>query len=239
MPASKKDKVLVPCPRCGHQQMEPRTGFSSICKKCGQHLRVQDILQPHPQPLAAGPAQKKITCFECGAELEVPATAESTMCKRCSRYIDLKDYHIVTAISKNFKTKGTFVIEPKGYVFNSETLARDAVIKGRFLGKLVAERSLTIHTMAEIKGTIAAGCLVIPADNLFRWKERIQVGSADISGELVADLQAKGPITLRATARLFGNLEAGSLVIEEGAVLIGNLRIGADRSASQPAVAAS
>lgn len=219
--------------------MEPRTGFSSICKKCGQHLRVQDILQPPPRPLAAGPAQKKITCFECGAELEVPATAESTMCKRCSRYIDLKDYHIVTAVSKNFKTKGIFVVEPKGYVFNSETLARDAVIKGRFLGKLVAERSLTIYTMAEIKGTIAAGCLVIPADNLFRWKERIQVGSAEISGELIADLRAKGTITLKSTARLFGNLEAGNLVIEEGAVLIGNLRIGADRSASQPAAASS
>ena len=172
------------------------------------------------------PERKRITCFECGAELEVAATAESTMCKRCSRYVDLKDYHITSAISKNFKTKGAFVIEPKGYVFNSETLASDAVIKGRFLGKLVAERSLTIYSTAEIKGSFIAGRLIIPAANYFRWAELIRIGSAEIAGELVANLHAKGAIILRSTARLFGNLEGGTLAIEEGAVVVGQLRIG-------------
>jgi cytoskeletal protein CcmA (bactofilin family) len=170
-----------------------------------------------------------VTCFECGAELEVPTTAESTMCKRCSRYVDLKDYHIISAISKNFKTRGAFVIEPKGYVFNSETFAGDAVVKGRFLGKLYAERSLTIHSGADIKGTITAGRLVIPPENHFRWKDLLKVGSADIAGELVANLNAKGTILLKATARLFGNLEAGGLLVEEGAVVVGDLRIGVKR----------
>jgi cytoskeletal protein CcmA (bactofilin family) len=124
-------------------------------------------------------------------------------------------------------------------VFNSETFARDAVIKGRFLGKLQAEGCLTIHTAAEIKGSFAAGCLVIPAANHFRWKDRIQVGSADISGELVADLRATHAVTLRATARLFGNLEAGSLVIEEGALVVGHLRIGVSESPGRPLDAAA
>ena len=55
-------------------------------------------------------------------ELEVPVSAESTMCKRCSRYVDLKNYQINSAVSKNFKTKGAFVVEPKGYVFNTEAV---------------------------------------------------------------------------------------------------------------------
>jgi cytoskeletal protein CcmA (bactofilin family)/DNA-directed RNA polymerase subunit RPC12/RpoP len=229
MQASRQDKVLVACPRCGHQQPEPRIAFSTVCRKCGQHIRVQEILQP-PRPAApSGPSRKRVTCFECGAELEVPTTAESTMCKRCSRYVDLKDYHIISAISKNFKTRGAFVIEPKGYVFNSETFAGDAVVKGRFLGKLYAERSLTIHSGADIKGTITAGRLVIPPENHFRWKDLLKVGSADIAGELVANLNAKGTILLKATARLFGNLEAGGLLVEEGAVVVGDLRIGVKR----------
>src|SRR5215831_10480235 len=199
MQASQQDKVLVPCPRCGHRQSEARIAFSTVCKKCGQHIRVQEALQPARPAQAANHAQKRVTCFDCGAELDVPATAESTMCKRCSRYVDLKDYHIVSGISKNFKTKGTFVIEPKGYVFNSETLAGDAVIKGRFLGKLVAERSLTIHPNSEIKGGFTAGQLIIPADSRFLWKEPIRVGSAEIAGELVASLNAKGTITVRSS----------------------------------------
>ena len=37
--------------------------------------------------------------------------------------MDLRDYTINSAVSKNFKTRGAFVIEPKGYVFNTEIIA--------------------------------------------------------------------------------------------------------------------
>lgn len=151
------------------------------------------------------------------------------MCKRCSRHIDLRDYHIANAVSKNFKTKGAFVIESKGFVFNTEIISGDAIIKGRLLGRLVAERSLTIYSTAEIKGHFNTAHLVIPAANHFRWKEPIKVGTAEIGGEIVASLQVNGTIILKSTARLFGDVEAGDLVIEEGAVVVGNLRIGVKR----------
>ena len=148
------------------------------------------------------------------------------MCKRCSRYIDLQDYHIANAVSKNFKTKGSFAVEATGYVFNTEAVVGHAVIRGRFLGKLIAEQTLTIHTGASIKGTFAAGRLIIPAEDQFRWPDLIRVGSAEIAGELAANLRAEGVIILRATARLFGDLEGGSLVVEAGAVIVGYARIG-------------
>ena len=187
-----QDRVRLDCPSCGHQQLEPRTGISTVCRKCGAHLLVQDILKPALKRAEPMVVRRMVTCFECGAELEVAVTAESTMCKRCSRYVDLKDYRIASAVSKNFKTKGEFVIEPKGYVFNTEVMAGDAVIKGRLLGKLIAERSLTLFSTAEIKGSFRAGRLIIPAMNQFRWKDPIQLQSAEIAGELVADLNANG-----------------------------------------------
>lgn len=157
--------------------------------------------------------------------MDTAATAESTMCKRCSGYIDLKDYHIANAVSKNFKTRGAFVIEPKGNVFNTEAVVGDAVIKGRFLGKLNAER-LTIHSTAEIKGNFNTAHLIIPAENQFRWKEQINVGSAEIAGELAANLHASGTIILKSTARLFGNVEGKNFVVEDGAVVVGHVRVG-------------
>src|SRR5580765_8106102 len=132
MPASKQDTILVACPHCGHQQAEPRTAFSTICKKCRGHINVQEVLKPARKTVEAAPAKRHINCSDCGAELEVPISAESTMCKRCSRYVDLKDYHITSAVSKNFKTKVSFIVEAKGYVFNTEAVVGDAVIKGRF-----------------------------------------------------------------------------------------------------------
>jgi cytoskeletal protein CcmA (bactofilin family)/DNA-directed RNA polymerase subunit RPC12/RpoP len=230
MPATKQDKVQLACPHCGHQQLEPPTAFSSVCKKCGRHFHVQEVLNPvskPSKPVVETPAagRRRISCFECGTELEVPLSAESTMCKRCSRYVDLKDYHITSAVSKNFKTRGAFVLEPKGYVFNTEVIVGNAVLKGKFLGKLVAEE-LTIYSSAQIKGTFKAARLIIPAANHFRWAEPILVGSAEIAGELVNDLRVKGTIVVKSTARLFGNLEAGNLVIEDGAVVVGKLQIG-------------
>lgn len=226
MPASPQDKVRLTCPHCGNQQLEPRTAFSSVCKKCGQHLRVQEILHPAAKAVASGPERRQITCFDCGAELEVPATAESTMCKKCSRYIDLKDYRISSAVSKNFKTKGAFVVEAKGYVFNTEAIVADAIIKGRFLGKLIAQHSLSIYSTAEIKGTFTTAHLIIPAANHFRWTEPITVDSGEIAGELTARLIVKQTLTLKSTARLFGDIDAKDLVVEEGAVVVGALKIG-------------
>src|SRR5277367_761383 len=144
MAATNLDKVPVACPHCGHQQSESRSAFSTICRKCGRHFRVQEVLNPPQKTPERALVRRRVICFECGAELDVPVSAKSTMCKRCGRYVDLHDYRITNAVAKNFKTKGAFVIEPKGCVFNSETIAGDISIKGQFHGKLTAERTLTI-----------------------------------------------------------------------------------------------
>jgi cytoskeletal protein CcmA (bactofilin family) len=236
----KQDKVLVACPKCGHAQSEPAAAYSSVCKKCRQYFRLEDVLRSAPAGKAA-PAKglraqapsappphevRLVTCFQCGTELEVSSSAQSTMCKRCSSHLDLRDYRITSAVSKNFRTHGRFVIEEGGYVFNTETFAADVVIKGRFLGKLNAAHSLEIHRTAEIKGTLQTGKLVIPAGSVFRWPEAITPGGADISGELIASVKSPGKILLRATARFFGSMEARELVVESGAVIVGMVKVG-------------
>lgn len=226
MPAKLQGTVKVACPHCGHQQSEPASGYSSNCKQCGEYFRVQEALQPARRIVEKGPELRRLNCLDCGAQLQVPVSAQSSMCKHCGSYLDLRDYHITNAVSKNFKTAGTFVVEPKGYIFNTECVVGEAVIKGRFLGKLVVERTLTIHSGARIQGTFTAGCLVIPAENHFRWPEPIKVKSARIAGELAGDLRAEGTATLQATARMFGDIETRQLVVEEGAVLVGRVQIG-------------
>jgi cytoskeletal protein CcmA (bactofilin family) len=233
MPVKKQDKVLLTCPHCGQQQLEPRTAFSTICKKCGQHLRVQEIVAPARQSVARVKQKRLVTCFECRTELEVPASAESTICKRCSAYVDLHDYRITTALAKNFKTKGVFAVELKGCVFNTESIVGDAVIKGKFHGQLAAERSLTIYSTADIKGSLTAGRLIIPAENHFHWSSSIKVGSAEIVGELAANLRAEDIVVLKSTACLFGNIDARNLVVEDGAVIVGKMQIGPQTNEAQ------
>jgi cytoskeletal protein CcmA (bactofilin family) len=226
IPSAKLQLVSVACPKCGHTQAEPQTAYSTICKQCREHFRVQEALHPEPKAAEKVIERKSIQCLQCGAELEVPVAATSSMCKKCGSYIDLSDYHIRQTVSRNFRTCGRFVLEEKGYVLNADVLAGDAVIKGRFIGKLVAQRTLEIHSSANIKGSLTGGCLVVPAKHHFRWPEWLRCGGADIAGELVGDVRAPGTVWLRATGRFFGNVEAGNLVVESGAVFVGAARVG-------------
>lgn len=229
MPARKTDKTQVACPHCGHRQAESRLAISTNCRQCGQYFSLEKKAAPPARkraPAKPKTEQRRIICFDCGTELNVAVNAESTMCKRCSSYVDLKDYRIDSAVSKNFKTKGTFVIEPKGYLFNTETIAEHAVVKGRLLGKLDARGSLTVHTGAQIKGNFSTGKLIIPAGDHFRWPQPIRTEAMDIAGELAADIVVTGVAHLRNTARLFGNVTARNLVVEAGAVVVGKLKLG-------------
>src|SRR5437867_5472004 len=182
----KSDKVLLTCPKCGHRQPEPATAYSTVCKKCSQYFRVQDALHPAAKVEALPKDKKQVLCFKCGAELSVAPAAQSTMCKRCSSHVDLRDYQVANAASRNFRTKGRFVIEEGGFLFNTDSIVGEAILKGRLLGKLTAERSLEIHSTAEIKGTFKTARLIIPSGNRFRWSEAIQLVDAEIGGELVA-----------------------------------------------------
>lgn len=226
MPPPKQNKIPLTCPRCGHVQLEPRGVYSTVCKQCHQHFRLNEpepVLQPTKKPVIQ---QRRVHCFQCRAELDVSLTAESTMCKKCSSHVDLRDYAIDQTVSKNFRTYGRLLVEPKGYLLNTDSHVGEAIIKGRVIGKLIAERRLEIHSTATIKGTFFAGQLVVPVGNHFRWAEALRVGAAEISGELVANLQSAGTVLLKSTSRFFGNVEAGNLVVEAGAVFVGAARVG-------------
>jgi len=93
---------------------------------------------------------------------------------------------------------------------NTDSHVGDAVLRGRIIGKLVAERTLEIHSTASIKGTFSAGRLIVPAGNHFRWAEALRVGAAEVGGELVANLQSAGTVLLKSTARFFGEVQAGT-----------------------------
>ena len=242
MAAPKQKTISATCPKCGHVQPEPRGAYSTICKKCRAHFRLEDTAAkpaPKKKEEKAPIERKKVICFQCSTELDVPVAAESTMCKRCSSHVDLRDYQITATVSKNYRTHGRLVLEEKGYMMNTDSLVGDAVLKGRVIGKIAARRTLEIFSTAIIKGTFTAGRLIIPAGNHFKWPEPLRIDGAEISGELVANIQAVGTVVLKSTARLFGDIAAGHLVVESGAVFVGQAKIGgAPRSVAETQVPA-
>ena len=224
MQPSKLPTLEVACPHCGHLQQEPGSAYSTRCKKCQGHFRVQEALHPHQDEAKLLIVMRRVACFQCGTQLEAPAAAQSTICKRCSGHVDLADYQVAQTVFKNFRTHGRLLVEEKGAVLNTEVVAGEAVLKGRLIGKVKAAR-LEIHSSARIQGTISGGVLVIPAGQHFAWPDVLRMGGAEISGELAANLITTGSIVLRSTARFFGEAQGPELIVEAGSVLVGSVHI--------------
>ena len=198
------------CPHCGHSQAEPRTGFSTICKKCGRNFRVQEALNPRAQSRRSRAREKthhllRVRRGTGGAgqravhhvQAVQPLHGPERLPHRQRRLQEFQDEGFVHASNRRVtsSTRRPWWATPSS--------------RAGFSGKLVAEGSLTIHTTAEIKGSFTAGRLIIPAANQFRWREPIKVGSAEIAGELAGGpareghhhAQVHGPVVRRPGGR--------------------------------------
>lgn len=181
------------------------------------------------RPAGARPAgardERHVSCFQCGTDLAVSTSAQSTMCKRCSAHVDLRDYDLTSTVSKNFKTKGRCVLHEGACLLNTDSVFGHAIIKGKVIGRVTADE-LEIHRTAEIKGGFKAGRLILPSTTILRWPETVVLRAADVSGEFIGNFKATGTVTVRAGGRLFGHVEAGGLVVESGAIIVGEMKIG-------------
>ena len=86
-------------------------------------------------------------------------------------------------------------------------------IDGNFQGEVVSEGTLVIGQEAVVEGQVKVGQLVL-------------------SGRIKGEVEAKNKVVLHKTANLHGNIRTPVLVVEEGAVLEGELIMGSLDTAS-------
>jgi cytoskeletal protein CcmA (bactofilin family) len=95
----------------------------------------------------------------------------------------------------------------QGSEFEGKLSFRDTVrIDGRFRGEITSENTLIVGECGEIEATISSKTVAI-------------------SGTVTGDVVAKNKVVLHKTAVVDGNVEAPSLVVEEGATLNGQLKM--------------
>ena len=95
----------------------------------------------------------------------------------------------------------------QGSEFEGKLSFRDTVrIDGRFRGEIARENTLIVGESGEIHATIRSNTVVV-------------------SGLVEGDIIAARKVVLHKTARVHGNLETPSLVVEEGAALDGNVKM--------------
>jgi cytoskeletal protein CcmA (bactofilin family) len=96
----------------------------------------------------------------------------------------------------------------RGSEFEGKLSFQDTVrIDGRFRGEISSENTLIVGEGGEIEASIRSNIVVM-------------------SGSLEGDIVAGQRVVLHKTARVTGNIETPSLMIEEGAVFNGEVKMG-------------
>ena len=85
------------------------------------------------------------------------------------------------------------------------TFSGTVMINGKFSGEIHTGDTLIVGEKAVVKANIRAGTVVI-------------------SGEVVGNVGARERVELRGTARVFGDVEAPVIVVEEGVLFEGHCR---------------
>jgi cytoskeletal protein CcmA (bactofilin family) len=102
----------------------------------------------------------------------------------------------------------------QGSEFEGKLSFRDTVrIDGTFSGEISSDNTLIVGESGQIHATITSVCVVI-------------------SGMVEGDVHATDQIILHKTAVVNGNLDAPAIMMEEGAQLNGNVRMGGASSAA-------
>lgn len=97
------------------------------------------------------------------------------------------------------------------------TFSGTVMINGKFKGEIVSNDTLIVGEKAVIHATIRAGTVLI-------------------SGEVVGDVFGSERVELRGTGRVFGDVEAPVIVVEEGVLFEGHCRMTKGRPAEEGAV---
>lgn len=106
----------------------------------------------------------------------------------------------------------------QGSEFEGKLSFKDTVrIDGRFSGEISSENTLIVGESGEIEANIKSRTVAV-------------------SGTVMGNVNASSKVVVHKTGRIEGDIETASIVIEEGAVLNGAIRMG--KSSSKPAAPA-
>jgi cytoskeletal protein CcmA (bactofilin family) len=101
----------------------------------------------------------------------------------------------------------------------------------RFEGKLTFEGTVRID--AVFIGTIITNDVLVVGEAA-RIDAKITCGTIVIHGEVSGDIQAKSGVEIRHTAKLRGDIDTPSIVVEKGALFQGNCRMEPGAKAAPP-----
>jgi len=223
-------KTPSQCPACGYSQLEPPRLISTYCRSCGGHYEVakqargtQAALPPLPSPARQQTAQ--VHCFQCGASHPVSARARCTICPGCNTSIELEDVTFLSPASRRVDTRGKLRIGPDGCLSSSWIVCGSARIQGRIVGRLISLGEVHVATNEACVCHITAPTIVIEKNCRPTFTQALHTQRLVVYGCLTGVVHCQGTVHVCRGGRLEAEVQARSVTVEKGGVLLGSCRV--------------
>ena len=225
--------VPLICPGCQHEEQVRPDGISVFCKKCHNAMDIQQILHPAKQTEQKATEVKTVPCFRCKAELTPSINAQAILCKKCGYRNDLQDYHVKGVLSHDIETYGILDVPGNATVLNATARVQNAFIHGKYIGKLTAENEIVLKSGAVFEGSLSTRSLVLESNTQCNIKKEFSVKKIVIAGHYYGNIIAGESVALKKTANFVGSIVTQNLMVEAGASLMGEVKVGLHHQENQ------
>lgn len=212
-------KIVVTCPKCGHQQREYAAAFSTVCQACSHRIPLTKK-QALAKELKPTVERKIVECPHCGAEARIPLSVMSWQCGSCSQYMDFRDHLITSSIAQSVITFGIIHIGDKGRFTGEKGMAENITVSGKVESHLIARDTLILEGSPQIEGKIEGKHLIIREGAKVRLNapavfENIQVEPSEVRA---VGVTASDQMTIHPGAQVeISTVKAGTFEVIEGA----------------------
>jgi cytoskeletal protein CcmA (bactofilin family)/ribosomal protein S27E len=202
-PVNRK-QIEVVCPHCDHKQNEPSMVVSTVCRSCGQYIRIDDekavVREKHTTRLATkdSPPVQHPTVAEEVPKAEVKP---SFMNRLFSRFIEkesvrrkLNCYHCSHNFHVVSDAQSTQCAKCGMYIS-----LRDYTIDQAWHRRIQTRGNVTVLKGASIMGV------------------NVQCHDLLVLGELSASVECSGKLTIRSHGKIIGNVHCDELCVVRGA----------------------
>ena len=162
-----------------------------------------------------------MTCFDCRRRFTVPEGAKSTTCPQCGSHLRLGNLSVDRLWHEPVRTGGDVEVLPTGDIRTTRVQCSNLTVRGRFSGMLHASGTATFATDAPVFGEVHCVHLVVPRAFHVRFANRVYCDSAEIHGDVTADICCRGQLWITKGASVTGAVLAGRLKLDGGASLDG------------------
>jgi len=180
----------------------------------------------------AKPTLHKIECYACGYKYNVRGSLASITCPKCKESLDVKDYIINGKKTKDIATVGIVEINTNGVLKDSSIKANQIIIKGKLINSTAfANVSIELFGGAtfDIKKIETNNLIIGEGNSILSLKETLEHKNIEIRGKMKANIESSGTVRITSTGFFIGSIKAKTLIIEDGAGLLADLKIGENK----------